>query len=340
MVNWIAWCSPSAAAERLALPGVPDALVHAALGQPGGQRRDRHPALVQDLQELGVAPAALAEQVLGRHPAAGEGELAGIRGAPADLGVLRTGDKSGRPVRNDDRRDLLAAVLVAAGDGQHGHQRGDRGTRVGDEGLGAVDHPGLTRLPVPLLEPGGSAHAAGDIGSAAGLGQAERGQPLPRAQFGQPPAALCLGAEPVDGHRAERHPGLQRDRDRGIHPGQFLQGQAEGEVVAAHAAVLLGERQPEQAELAHLGHDVVRELAAFVVAADDRRDDVAGELGDGVPQVLLLRRELVTDHRNTFASPGGLGDAGVWGMDPQSRGVRGVAPDTAPAANPARAAVV
>jgi len=88
-----------------------------------------------------------------------------------------------------------------------------------------------------------------------------------------------------------------------IHPGQFLQGQAEGEVVAPHAAVLLGERQPEQAELAHLGHDVVGELAALVVAADDRRDHVAGEPGDGVPQVLLLRRELVTDHRPTFAQP-------------------------------------
>ncbi len=151
------------------------------------------------------------------------------------------------------------------------------------------------------FKPGGGAHAAGDVGPAARLGQAERGQPLPRAQVGQPPAALLLGAEPVDRHRAERHPGLQRDRDRGIDPGQFLQGQAEREVVAAHAAVLLGERQAEQAELAHPGHDVVGELAALVVAADDRRDHVAGELGDGVPQVLLLRRELVTDHEPSFA---------------------------------------
>ena len=176
---------------------------------------------------------------------------------------------------------------------------------------------------LPRLKPGGGAHAAGDVGPAAGLGQAERGQPLARAQFGQPPAALFLGAEPVDGHRAERYPGLQGDRDRGIHPGQFLQGQAEGEIVASHAAVLLGERQPEQAELAHLGHDVVRELTAFVVAADDRRDDVAGELGDGVPQVLLLRRKLVTDHKDTFARARVCGPSGsgrwsparrVWGM--------------------------
>ena len=161
--------------------------------------------------------------------------------------------------------------------------------------------PSTTQLVV--LEPGRGPHAAGDVGSAARLGQAEGGQPLPRAQLGQPPAALLLGAEPVDRHRAERHPGFQRDRDRGIDPGQFLQGQAEREVVAAHAAVLFGERQAEQAELAHPGHDVVGELAALVVAADDRRDHLAGELGDGVPQVLLLRRELVTDHDTTFARP-------------------------------------
>src|ERR1700759_1379290 len=76
-----------------------------------------------------------------------------------------------------------------------------------------------------------------------------------------------------------------------------------GKVAPPHPAVLLGERQPEQAELAHLGHDVVGKLTALVVAADYRRDHVAGELGDGVPQVLLLRRELVTDHRPTFAQP-------------------------------------
>ena len=66
------------AAERLALPGVPDALVHAALRQPGGQRRDRYPALGQDPQELGVAAAPLAEQVLRGDPAAGKGQLTGV----------------------------------------------------------------------------------------------------------------------------------------------------------------------------------------------------------------------------------------------------------------------
>ena len=67
-MNWIAWLVPIGRAERLALVGVVDRLVHAALRQPGGQRGDRDPALVEDRQELRVAAAALPHQVAGGHP--------------------------------------------------------------------------------------------------------------------------------------------------------------------------------------------------------------------------------------------------------------------------------
>ena len=40
--------------------------------------------------------------------------------------------------------------------------------------------------------------------------------------------------------------GLERDRDAAVGPGQLLDRQAQREEVAAHAAVLLGERQAEQ----------------------------------------------------------------------------------------------
>ncbi len=75
-----------------------------------------------------------------------------------------------------------------------------------------------------------------------------------------------------------------------------MQGQAEREVVAAHPAVLFRERQAEQAELAHLRDDLVGEFTALVVAADHRRDDVAGELGHRGPEVLVLFVEPETDH--------------------------------------------
>ena len=44
--------------------------------------------------------------------------------------------------------------------------------------------PFTTHLTSSPAQPGGGAHAARDIGPAAGLGQAERGQSLARAQFG------------------------------------------------------------------------------------------------------------------------------------------------------------
>ena len=53
---------------------------------------------------------------------------------------------------------------------------------------------------------------------------------------------------------------------------------AQREVVAAHAAELLRERQAEQAHLAHLPDDLVRERVLLVVLGDDRRDHLAGEL--------------------------------------------------------------
>ena len=74
----------------------------------------------------------------------------------------------------------------------------------------------------------------------------------------------------------------------GVDPGQLLQGQAEREVVAAHAAVLLREGQPEQAHLAHLTDDLVREGVLLVVLGDGGRDHLAGEFPDALPQRLLL----------------------------------------------------
>ena len=112
-------------AERLPLPGVAQRLVDAALGQPGGQRGDRDPALVEGLQELGEAAAPLAEQVGRRHPDVVEGQLVGVRGAPADLGVAgldgearraRTAPGSsrspcGRRSRRSPRRPRRRAVM-------------------------------------------------------------------------------------------------------------------------------------------------------------------------------------------------------------------------------------
>jgi hypothetical protein len=99
-------------------------------------------------------------------------------------------------------------------------------------------------------------------------------------------------AEAVDRHRAERDPGLQRDGDGRVDAGQLLQGEAEGEVVAAHAAVLLRDGQAEQPHRAHLRDDLVGELLALVELADDGGDLLAREVLDGGAQRLVLLAEV------------------------------------------------
>ena len=123
---------------------------------------------------------------------------------------------------------------------------------------------------------------------APGLGEPETGQRAAGHQFRQPLLLLLLGAEPVDRHRAETHPGLQRDRHRLVDLAEFLERQGQREVVAAHAAVLLRERQPEQSHLAHLGDDLVREAVLLIVFGRHRRDDGAREVGDRIAEILVF----------------------------------------------------
>src|SRR5690606_19581818 len=95
--------------------------------------------------------------------------------------------------------------------------------------------------------------------------------------------------------------------------------------VAAHAAVLLRERQPEQAHPAHLGDDVVGELPALVEVADDRRHLLAGERLDGGPQLLVLGGQGGgSGHRGHSCSSAGSSGAGWSGAaDPAPPGGAG-----------------
>ena len=170
---------------------------------------------------------------------------------------------------------------TGSGDRGDGDQRRDVGARVGDELLVAVDDPLVT------FEPGGGAGAAG-VRARARLGETETGKCAAGGQVRQPLLLLLLGAEPVDRHRAEAHPGLQRDRDRLVDLAEFFERQRQREVVAAHAAVFLRERQAEQPHLAHLGDDFVREAVLLIVFGRHRRNHGAREIGNGVAQVFVF----------------------------------------------------
>src|SRR5207245_1079860 len=89
-------------AERAALLRVGERLVERALGQADPHRRDADAPDVEHVEELLVAAAARAEQVLLGHPALGERERAGVRRIPAHLAVGLALLVAGRAVRYED----------------------------------------------------------------------------------------------------------------------------------------------------------------------------------------------------------------------------------------------
>ena len=79
-----------------------------------------------------------------------------------------------------------------------------------------------------------------------------------------------------------------RDRDRRVDPRQLLDRERVRDGVAAGAAVLLGDRQAHQPELAELGDELVRETRLAVELLGDGRDLLARELAHRVADELLL----------------------------------------------------
>ena len=126
------------------------------------------------------------------------------------------------------------------------------------------------------------------VGSAARLGQTERAQRLATCQQRQPFLLLVLVAEPVDRHRAKRHTGLERDGDALVDLAEFFERKAQREVVAAHAAVLLGKRQAEEPHIGHPRDDFVRERVLFVVLGGDRRNHALREVAHGLGELLVV----------------------------------------------------
>ena len=232
------------------------------------------------VQELLEAGAARPEQVLLRHAAALEHERARVGRVPAHLAVRLALLVARRPVRHDQVGDLVLARARRDADDAR-----DVGARVGDELLGAVDHP------LAAVQPRPRAHVAG-VRARLRLGQPERAQLAPGRQLGQPLGLLLGAAEQVDRLRAERRVRAHRDRDGGVHARELLDGDRVGERVAAGAADLLGERDPHQPELAELRDDLVRERLRAVELLRDRRDLALGEVADGAADQLVVGREV------------------------------------------------
>ena len=268
-------------------------MLEAGPDDPDGQRGDGDAALVEHGEELRHPPTLLAEQVVGGDPAVVEGQAVGVRGVPAHLAVGRLDDQ---PVGAGGHED--GARLARPGAGGDRDERRDRRARVGDEGLLPVEHP------LVAVEGGLRPQAAG-VAAGVGLGQPEGGQRRPRAELGQPALLLGLGAEAVDGGRPQTDGGLQGDGQGLVDPGDLLDGDAQRGQVAATAAVLLGEGQPEQPQLAHLLDGVDREGVVPVPGLGVRCDLGVGEVPHQRTQRLLLGRGVEERHR-------GHGSGGCW----------------------------
>ena len=115
---------------------------------------------------------------------------------------------------------------------------------------------------------------------------------LPAHSSRHPLLLLLLGAEQVDRLGAQRGVGAQRDGHRGVHPRELLHRQRVGQRVAARAAVLLGERDAHQVQLAQLGDQVVGDRLGPIQLLGHRRHLALGEVADGAADQLVVVREV------------------------------------------------
>ena len=165
----------------------------------------RDPAAVEDLEERPEAAAPLAQQVGRRHARALEAQLAGRRRVETQLVLQPPDAEPGRVGRDDEGRDLGVAAVRGAGPGGDDVRAGLAG--IGDEALGAIDHPRSTVGAV--LEAGGRAGATG-IGAGAGLGQAVRAEDPALRHRDEEPLLLLRGAGQVERPAAEATCGRPR----------------------------------------------------------------------------------------------------------------------------------
>ena len=266
------------AAELLALLDVEEGVVEGALGDAEHRRGEDQALDVEARHQLRPALVDLAEDGVRRSGAVGEVEVVGLAAAhrldrdrPPSL-RLRCGTQI------IVRPSCLLSPLVVR-----------QTTRTWSE-MWALEKktfwPLMTKPPSTAL---GGAGERADVGAGLRLGHRDR---LDRA--GGDPAEdlllLLLGAEALGGAGDDQRRRVAADRGQAARG--LLHEEAGVEHRAAGAAVLLGDRDPEPAELRHLLVDV--EVVVLAVAVGEplalvlRAALALAEVADRVDEVLLL----------------------------------------------------
>ena len=166
--------------------------------------------------------------------------------------------------------------------GEHERDVGEVAHR--DPHLVARDRPAVVGLP-------GSGPEVGGVRAGVGLGQGEAAERLAGAQAGQPLTLLLLGSPRLD--RAADERGLDRDdgAGRGVGAADLLDDQRVADVVEPAAAVLLGDRGAQVADLPELRGQLAVEARGAVVVADAGDDLPVGELAGRLRDQPLLVAE-------------------------------------------------
>ena len=264
-------------AERLALACVGQRLVERRLCAAERAGGDVEPAAVEAGHGDRKARAFVRQQVVGRHPAVFEDDLAGRLHVPAHLVLDRAEGEAGRILGHYQRRDAFRAVLP----GPRHHHIDVAVAGAGDELLGAVQHIVATVAHRPGFQRRG-------VRAGAWLGQAIAGQPFHRRQLRQETLALLLRSEAVD-HRG-RH---VVDRDEGgkgrAGARQCLEHQNGVEASERGTADVVANIDAAETEWSGLADHVGRKPPLAVPVERVGRDAFGGEcFGHGLDGALVL----------------------------------------------------
>ena len=181
---------------------------------------------------------------------------------------------------------LISAAPSSRVPGPGGDDVRARLAGVGDEALAAVEDPGPAVGPV--LEPRGRPGPA-RIAAGARLGQAVRADDLAPGHRHEEALLLLVRAGQVERAAAEARVGGDDQPERAPHPADLLDRDGVGQGVEPGAALVLGDRDAQPAELADPADDLGREAPRALVLVDDRRDLGEHEVADRVAQEDVLR---------------------------------------------------
>ena len=177
---------------------------------------------------------------------------------------------------------------------------------VGDEPLAAVEHP---RAAVGAVLEAGRRPRPARIAAGARLRQPVRADDLAGGHRDEEALLLLVRAGQVERAAAEARMGRHDQPERAPHPADLLDRDGVGEGVETGAALVLGDRDAEPAELADAADDLDRKASLALVLVDDRRDLGQHEVADRVAQEGVLGRQ-VEVHRSSVAPgqrPSGTG---------------------------------